>query len=470
VGIGRSRSALFAPAVGASALTIPVALFGLHRFSASDFTVRNLPMVNALRDGHVGQFLDRATVDSGSYILRAPVVLLPNLWGGGSLALYRVLALPCLLAVLWLAVSLWSRGVRAGATRAAAWGALALCVLNPFLLNALLKSHPEDILGGVVCIAAAFAARAQRPGWAGILLGLAIANKPWAVVATVPVLWLLDRGRVRTLLLAAIPVVVVLLPLVIRNATAEHSQALQNATSFVQPSGTLAFKPWQVWWFFGDPHHLIGAVFGTSHPRYRAAPEWVLRTTHPLAALVPAAVCLLLLPRLRRERWEDGLLLLALALLLRCMLDAFNIDYYEVPFTLALLSWEILARRSVGISLAVILTGWIVMTVLPFNISPDAQAVAYMAWSIPVAGWMLLRLMSVRGLEPLAPRGRPLGRAALAHAVQHDQPGELDRAEQRDQHERAGLQRGEVLEGDEGGEGVGGAAHGGRTWGWRVSR
>ena len=41
---------------------------------------------------------------------------------------------------------------------------------------------------------------------------------------------------------------------------------------------------------------------------------------------------------------EQLLLLLALLLLLRCVLDPWNVVYYELPFLLALLCWEALCR------------------------------------------------------------------------------------------------------------------------------
>jgi hypothetical protein len=39
-------------------------------------------------------------------VLRAPFALLPDLWGGGDNALFRSMAVPCLLACALLAVGL----------------------------------------------------------------------------------------------------------------------------------------------------------------------------------------------------------------------------------------------------------------------------------------------------------------------------------------------------------------------------
>jgi hypothetical protein len=55
--------------------------------------------------------------------------------------------------------------------------------------------HPEELLGAVLCIAAVLVAMRGRAVWAGVLLGLAIANKEWGLVAVGPVLLALPRER-----------------------------------------------------------------------------------------------------------------------------------------------------------------------------------------------------------------------------------------------------------------------------------
>jgi hypothetical protein len=54
--------------------------------------------------GHLELFLRSAPVYGWSFVERAPFALIPSLWGGGELAVYRLIALPCLLAVAALAV------------------------------------------------------------------------------------------------------------------------------------------------------------------------------------------------------------------------------------------------------------------------------------------------------------------------------------------------------------------------------
>lgn len=395
-GRGRGWALLRSPALWAVILAAPVALFGLHRFGTSDFLRVNLPALNALRAGHVGTYLDLSTVDMGSYLLRLPLILLPNLWGGGSLALYRLLALPALVGVVWFAPHLWWRSRRLGAGAVAASAGLVLFVLNPFVVTALVRTHPEDLLGGILCVVAVLAAARDRANLTGVVLGLAVANKAWALVAIVPALWVLSAHRFRALVIAGAIPVLALMPLVVRELT--HSAQVAGGSGLSHVTGiantSYALKPFNVWWFTGDPHHLVRATFGSVHPLYRSPADWMTHISHPLAVLVPLVVCLWLTTRMDRRRWTEALLLLALALQLRCMLDAWNIDYYEVPFTIALLAWELLDRRRFPvISLIVIGTGWVVMTILPFNVSPDVQAASYLAWSVPTTAWMLWRLL-----------------------------------------------------------------------------
>jgi len=400
---------LRSPLLWSILLSTFVAVFGLQRFGTTDFEAGNLPALNALRSGHVGTYLDLSSVDMGSYVLRLPLVLLPNLWGGGSLALYRVLALPALIGLAWFATDLWWRGRRAGATAVAASAGLVLSVLNPFVFTTLIRTHPEDVVGGLLCVAALFSAHRGRANVTGILLGLAIANKAWALVAVVPVLWVMGPFRLRPLLIAGSVPALVLSPLVVRVLTTgggsgsggAGGSGLSQVTSIASTSYVL--KPWDIWWFFGDSHHptpsLFGYVqpFGYLRPLYRTPATWVTHISHPLAILVPLTLCLWLVSRLDRRRWTDGLLLLALALQLRCMLDAWNIDYYEVPFTIALLAWELLDRKRLPvISIVVIFSGWFVMTILPFYISPDAQALTYLLWSLSTVSLMLLLALRPR--------------------------------------------------------------------------
>jgi hypothetical protein len=141
-------------------------------------------------------------------------------------------------------------------------------------------------------------------------------------------------------------------------------------------------------------------------PGYRVPPEWLTGVAHPILVLVPALVSLALLPRVRRGSWHDGLLLLAFALLLRCVLDPWNISYYSIPFLLALITWEVHARsRPPAVSLAATLLSWLTLVWLTTRVHPDVQSAAYLAWTLPLVALMGSRLLAVGSSRAPSPLG-----------------------------------------------------------------
>jgi hypothetical protein len=235
-----------------------------------------------------------------------------------------------------------------------------------------------------------------------VLLGLAIGNKPWAVVAILPVFFLVKARRIRALVIMSGVAGAVYLPLAIRGMT-----ALDSTLSASQTYGV--FQPWQVWWFFGDGAHLVPYHLGHIPTLYRAAPPWVGSLNHPVAVLLPMAMCLVLARRVIKRSWEECLLLLAFALLIRCMFDAANIAYYQLPFVFSLIAWEVYAGRGVPwFSAAVTASGWFILALLPPFVSPDVSALTYLLWSIPLAAMLALRLWDPdRFALPLLVRRRP---------------------------------------------------------------
>jgi hypothetical protein len=385
----RGFSELVPPALVAGGCALLLGAMGLLTPAFSDYELEAEPSLQALRAGDVAAFLELAPAYGGSLVLRAPFALLPDLWGGGDLALFRSMAVPCLLAAALLAVALWSGARALGRSRSTCWIALVLVAANPLTLRALEIGHPEELLGGVLCVAAALAAGRGSPVLAGLLLGSAIANKPWALLAVVPLVAMLGEGRLKLLATAACTTAIVMLPLALAGGAVQEAAAVARTTSDI-------FQPWQVWWFLGEHGQVVVGNFGEK-PDYRVGPGWLAGMAHPLVVLVPAAISLAFLPRLRRGPWHDGLLLLAFALLLRCLLDPWNVSYYSLPFLLALVAWEVHAeRRPPVLSLGATLLSWITLVSLPSIAHPDIQAAAYLAWSVPLAGLMGARLLGVR--------------------------------------------------------------------------
>jgi Glycosyltransferase family 87 len=385
----RSYRELVPPAVVAGCCALVLGAMGLLTPAFTDFELEAEPSLQSLRSGDWIAFLQHAPAYGGSLMLRAPFALLPELWGGGDLALFRSMAAPCLLAGALLAVALWWRARELGRSRATAWIALLLVAANPLTLRALEIGHPEELLGAVLCVAAALSAGRGRPVVAGLLLGLAVANKPWALLAVVPVLAILAGGRFKFLAAAAACTTLVMLPLALAGGAVQEAAAVARTTSGI-------FQPWQVWWFLGEHGQAVVGNFGEK-PDYRAGPEWLGGMAHQAVVLVPVVLSLALLPRLRSRPWHDGLLLLAFALLLRCVLDPWNVSYYSLPFLLALVAWEIHAEeRPPVLSMAATLLCWVTLVSLPSIAHPDVQAAAYLAWTLPLTVWMGARLLGVR--------------------------------------------------------------------------
>ena len=393
------------PAGTATVIALFLSWVGLRSIAFTDYEIEAEPSLFALRAGDLGGFLDALPAYGGSLVMRSPFAVLPDAWGGGDLALFRSMAAPCIAAGALLGIFFWRRAERLGVGLAGRLAVLGLCAGNPLTLRALEIGHPEELLGAVLCVAAALAAGAQRPLVAGALLGLAVANKPWAVVAVAPVLIMLPAGRLRALTVAAGIAAAFLVPLWLLG-----SSAIAQTQAAASDSGII-FQPWQIWWFLGDHGQVVTGSFGEK-PGFRTPPGWLGAVARPLVVIVPLALCLALAGRMRARVWHDGLLLLALVLLLRCLLDPWNVVYYPLPFLIALVTWELHARPGLPVmSIACTLLCWVTLEQFTRLLSPDLQSVAFLAWSVPVALALTFRLASPRRFARLV---RPLTAAFAA--------------------------------------------------------
>ncbi|MGH2834039.1 MAG: glycosyltransferase 87 family protein, partial [Solirubrobacteraceae bacterium] len=310
-----------APWIGFAGLcTVLMAWLGLYGFAWTDYEEEARPAFEALVHGHIASFLNLAPAYGGSLVLRAPFALMTDLWGGGELAVYRMVALPCLLAAIALGIYLVSDMRSRG--RPALWRAIVLgvCVANPLTLQALEQGHPEELLGGVLCVTAVLLAYREQPLWAGLVLGAAIANKEWALLAIGPVLMALPARRWLCLMSAGASSALLLGPLLLVSAGRFATGVKVAAVS----AGEL-FHPWQVWWFLGTPNHVTAspgtgqAVNLSARLGWRIEPSWLTGLTHPL--IIAVALPLTMLACRRRKDPGVPLLLLSLLLLMRCMLD-----------------------------------------------------------------------------------------------------------------------------------------------------
>lgn len=368
------RRRLVVPTLAAVVLAAAYGWSELTSYLWTDYELANEVPFRALVHGHIATFFHAAPIEGPSLLLRAPFAFGAWLWGGSDMAIYRMTAVPGLLAGVILAVVLWE--LRHRLYPDARWGLLVVVLVagNPLLLHALEIGHPEEMLGAALCVGAVLAALYQKPWLAAVLLGLALGNKAWAVLAIGPVLLALDRRR-WTVLLGALGIgAAFVLPFLLISRGA------------VTAAGNTAnvFQPWQIWWPLGEHGHVIHGLYGDK-PGYRAAPAWIAPVTHPLIALLVVPASLLWVRRHgAKAASPDVLLLMALLFLARCVLDTADNGYYHLPFLLSLAAWEALCRKRPPVLSAVAAgTVWLTMGGVRHWVTPDVQCAIYLAWALP---------------------------------------------------------------------------------------
>jgi hypothetical protein len=343
---------------------------GLARLN--DFYREAAPSYLALMHGHFVSFAKLTPAYGGSLVLRAPFAMVPALWGGSLRSVYFASALPCVFAAVAFCVWLAAQPRRHGASWPARIVAIVCCFGNPIVLIVLFGGHPEEVLGAVLCVAAVVLAANGRAEWAGILAGLAVANKPWALVAVPVVVAALPARRGRALLLAVGSAGAVLLPLAV--ARAHGLTAAANGADV----GTI-FNPPQLLWWFGHR-------------------SWIVREARPGIVLVSLLLTLLWCGARRRaaptreSRAHDALLLLALLLLLRAALDPWNNLWYHIPFLFALLAFEVRSGRTPLLMATCTIALLIVVPVRSVPISTDLRAALYAVIVLPMITALAARL------------------------------------------------------------------------------
>ncbi|HEY1775912.1 MAG TPA: hypothetical protein VGG41_07110 [Solirubrobacteraceae bacterium] len=369
------------------------------RVRSSDWALEAASSFTALLHGHVALFLKTAPAYGPSLIMRAPFALPASLTHANASLIFRLSALPCLLAIAALGVWLARDLRRAGGGLIGAGLVLALCAANPITYRAVQIGHPEELLGGALCVAAVLAAQRGRIHWAALALGLAVANKEWALIAVGPVLLAAPDRRLRTMIEAAAVALAFYAPFILA------SRSLVLGTSRVAPTSTGdLFHPWQVFWFFGTPGHWIPTMAPYIPKGFRLPPAWLGGRPHML--IVGLGVPLTWWALRRRTRPGDALLLLTLLALLRCWLDPWDIVYYTLPMIFALAAWETsVARRAPWCAAVATAATWLIFWYLPAHINVDAQAVSFL-----VPSTLALAALAVY-VYRLRPRSLAVGRA-----------------------------------------------------------
>jgi hypothetical protein len=373
-----------------------VAWFGAGGHAPGDYHNDYAPAMDALLNGHVGSFFNHLPRNGagGSVVLRAPAALVAKLLGGSQLEIFRAGALLCVTSLAGLGIALARQMGAAGRSRHAGAAVVALCVLTPAVLDAILFGHPEEPLGASLCVAAVLLAGAGRSSLAGIALGLAVINKPWGVLAITPVLLAAPSAR-EALAAGWRAAVIVGLWL----AAAYAGSSTQFGRAVLGASTSVVAHPVDLWWPLAHLHRAPNVT-----PAY-FPPQLVADHARELAVLLAIPLSIPLVRQPRRST-NSCLALLATLLLTRCLLDPSNHVYYQVPFVIALTAWEARSRGLPVLSLLATLGFFLVFHTVSGTGSLWAQYVFYLAVALPLlvvvargAGIVLGRDRHRRGLR-----------------------------------------------------------------------
>jgi hypothetical protein len=347
------------------------------------------PPITALLHGHFAQFVDsQGMMGPVSLLLRAPLAAIASAFDGGILWEYRLGALPCLLALAWLAGWLWQLMARRGQSVIARLFVVGICLASPMTFKALSWGHPEELLAAAMCVGAVILAIRGRSLSAGLLLGLAIATKQWALLAVLPVLLAATQHRIRIAVVAGLAAAVFIGPILI----ADPGQFFKTQAAISEPQANRGITPTNVWWPWAGVIHADVTGHASVDLTY-GLPSALNKLAHPLVLVLAIALPVLFWRRRPDRRPEDALALLALILLLRCMLDPLTYSYHHAPFLIALVAFEAIRRRGVPV-LAILASGalWLTGSVIAPTGDPHLLNRFYILWTLPLAAYLVLTL------------------------------------------------------------------------------
>lgn len=307
--------------------------------SGLDYVIDAGGPIDALVRGDWKEFFaNQPLMGSVSLFVRAPFVW--PVFHASISTVYWVGALPCVLALLGLAIWLLREMQRRGRSDLEQAMVGAALVLSPLSVRALHWGHPEELLGAALCVTAVVAASRGRGLLAGLLLGCAIATKQWAVLAALPAFVAAPApARTRLVVACAVAALAFTLPMLIGNP--DRFMLVQSAASSADPqyvldgSGGSSLPGSHV-----TPNNVylpFASTFETAQGQIYLQNPLIGRLAHPLILLIALPLTFLLWRRRSgRPDVREALLLLALLFLARCVLDPMSLDYYHVPFLAAL--------------------------------------------------------------------------------------------------------------------------------------
>jgi hypothetical protein len=402
-----SRNRLGAHIPAFTGLAVGFAATVAYTFSTTtlgDYGYQVAPAMNALLDGDLSEFFRVQPVYGGfSTLARLPFSAIARLAGGGEQVVFQFGVLPCLMVLGLAGVGLLKAMRRSGQSRLVEFVVGLLLLANPVTLAAIQRGHPEELLAAALVLGAALAAVRRRPVWAAVLLGLALGTKQWALLAVIPVLIACGPGfRVRTGLIAGLIAAALFVPM----AAADSGQFVHN--NKMAQGGWGHASRLSVWWPLGTPQK-AGAE-GSSQITVRKLAKRYTAFARPLVVVLALGLSLGFWLRRRGLVPADTLGLLALLLLLRCLLDPMNNDYYHAPFLIFLVAWEGIRVRGLPV-LSLFAAAALWATTRSDWLSPASLGdqfylvnnVFYLTCMVPLACWLAWVLFGRRAGESRSP-------------------------------------------------------------------
>ena len=377
----------------AAGVLLAMVVSALYAFNSQggglDYSSDAGPAIDALAHGDVGGFLAQPPLmGSFSLLLRAPLAALATIDDASQLLVFRLGALPCLLAAGLVAV--WVERLMAERGRPLGWRLVVAgaFLVNPLTIDALRWGHPEEYLGAALCIGAVIAATRDRWLVAAVLLGLAGGTKQWAILAALPVLLAASHRRIAIVLVAGAIVAALTLPYVVAAPDAFNARTGQAAHSDAAAGSKVTAL--NVWWPLAteQTRTVNDGVGEVTVSTFKLSPE-LASLTHPLIVVLALPLSALFWLRRRELERADALGLLALLFLGRCLFDPLDFPYYAVPFLLSLAAWDGLRRRGPPLATLWALGG----LYLTIHVSGYATMNAvFLGWTLPLAAWIALML------------------------------------------------------------------------------
>ncbi len=363
------------------------------------------PSIEALSHGDLkGFFAEQPPMGSFSLLVRTPPAIVANVTAGNDLAVYRSGVFICVLAAGLLGVFLAMSMLRRGRPWTI-WALLgAACVVNPLTYQAAYWGHPEEVLGAVLAVGAVIAAGRRHWLLGGLMMAAALATKQWAALAVVPALIAAPAGtRMRFALTCAALAAALTLPMLAADP-GRFKVAQENVSSASDYTNTVTAT--NVWWLFAaestgegiDPDGTFRIL------KQYSLPNGTGRILHLGVIGAALVLCFLYARRRGRGNPDDLLELVALLFLLRGVLDPLTFSYHHAPFLIALIAFEGL-RRQVPVLSALSIAALLLMNevVVPTG-EPRLINAFYLAWTVPLAGAMILSLFEPERYEALRRR------------------------------------------------------------------